>query len=54
MVSLQDPQFSNIAYFLSYGECPKGLSTKHIRDLKPKDLKYLIHDDVLYNKAIDS
>ena len=28
MVSLQDPWLSNIAYFLTYGECPYGLNTK--------------------------
>lgn len=31
-VSLQDPWFSNIAYFLTYGECPNGLTTKKRRD----------------------
>ena len=53
MVSLQDPQFSNIAYFLTYGECSDGLNTKKRRALKTKALKYVIHDDALYKKAID-
>ena len=53
IVSLQDPQFSNIAYFLTYGECPNGLTAKKSRDLKTKAFKYVIHDDVLYKRAID-
>lgn len=28
MVSLQDPWFSNIAHFLTYGEFPSGLTYK--------------------------
>ena len=28
MVILQDPWFSNISYFLTYGECPNGLTYK--------------------------
>lgn len=47
MVSLQDPWFSNIAYYLTYGECPDGLTAKQRRDLKNKALKYVILDDVL-------
>ena len=47
MVSLQDPWFSNIAYYLTYGECPDGLTAKQKRDLKNKALKYVILDDVL-------
>lgn len=53
MVSLQDPRFSNIAYFLTYGECLEGLNAKQKRDLKKKALRYVIHDDILYKKAID-
>ena len=53
MVSLQDPWFSNIAYYLTYGKCPKGLTAKQRRDLKTKALKYVIHDDFLYKRAID-
>ena len=53
MVSLQDPWFSNIAYFITYGELPNGLTTKQRRDLKTKALRYVIHDDVLYKRAID-
>ena len=53
MVSLQDPWFSNISYFLTYGECLNGLNNKKRRDLKPKTLKHVIHDDVLYKREID-
>lgn len=53
MVSLRDPWFSNIVYFLTQGECPDGLAAKQRRDLKKKALKYVIHDDFLYKKAID-
>lgn len=53
MVSLQDPWFSNIAYFLTYDECLDGLTTKKKRDLKNKALRYVIHDDILYKKVID-
>ena len=53
MVSLQDPWFSNITYFLTYSECPNGSTTKQRRDLRTKALKYVIHDDDLYKRAID-
>lgn len=53
MVSLQDPSFSNIAYFLTYGEFTEWLSAKKRRDFKTKALKYVMHDDILYKKAID-
>ena len=53
MVSLQDPWFSNIAYFLTFGECPNELTTKKRRYLKTKSLKFAIRDDVLYKRAID-
>ena len=38
MVSLQDPCFSNISYFMTYGECSDGF-TKKRRDLKIKGLQ---------------
>lgn len=53
MVSLQDSWFSNIAYFLIYGEFFDGFTTKKRIDLKTKALKYVIHDYVLYKRAID-
>ena len=46
-------QFSNITYFLIYGECPEGLSAQKRRYLKIREAKYVIVDDVLYKKAID-
>jgi hypothetical protein len=47
-VSLQDPWFENIVYFLTYGECPEGLTAKQRRDLKLKSTKYVIWEDRLY------
>lgn len=52
-VSLQDPWFENIAYFLTYGECPEGLTAKQRRDLKLKATKYVIWEDKLYKRSID-
>ena len=37
-----DEWFSNIAYFLTYGECPDHLSPKEKRTLKLKSMKYVI------------
>ena len=37
-----DDWFSNIAYFLTYGECPAHLSPKEKRTLKMKFMKYVI------------
>ena len=48
-----DDQFSNIAYFLTYGECPDHLSPKEKRTLKLKSMKYVIWGDTLYKKGID-
>ena len=36
MVSLQDPWFSNITYYLTYGECPNGLTKKQGESRKIK------------------
>jgi hypothetical protein len=47
MLSLQEPWLSNIAYFITYGECLEGLTNKEKRNLKIRALKYVIHDDVL-------
>ena len=53
MVSLQDPWFSNIAYFLTYGDCPDGLTYKHKRDLRIRSAKYVRYDDQLYKRVIN-
>lgn len=52
-VSLLDPWFANNAYFLTYGDCPEGLTYKQRRDLKIKAAKYVIYDDKLYKRAVD-
>ena len=38
---------------MTYGESLDGLITKWKRDLKTKAFKYVIHDDVVYKRAID-
>lgn len=53
IVSLQDEWFSDIAYFLTYGQCPKHLSSKQKRDLKLKAAKYVIWGDTSYKRGID-
>ena len=53
MVSLQDPWFLDIAYFLTYGECPNGLTYKKKIGLRTKFIKYVIYDDQLYKREID-
>lgn len=53
MVSLQDPWCLDIAYFLTYGECPNGFTYKKRRDHRIKSRKYVIYDDQLYKREID-
>lgn len=52
-VSMQDPWFKNIVYFLTYGEFPEGLNSKQRWDLKLKASKYVIWEDRLYKRLID-
>ena len=52
-VGMQDSWFENIAYLLTYRECPDGLTTRQRRDLKLKVAKYVIWDNKLFKKAID-
>ena len=53
-IGLYDSWFENISYFLTYGECPEGLTAKKRRDLKLKATKYVIWDGKLFKRAIDS
>lgn len=53
VVSLQDPWFEDIIYFLTYGEYPKGLIAKQRRDLRLKVVKYVIWEGKLYKRSID-
>lgn len=53
MVSLQDPWFSNIVYFLIYEDRSNGLIYKQKRDLRIKSAKYVRYDDQLYKRVID-
>ena len=38
---------------MTHGEYPDRLTTKKRKYLKTKALKYVVHDDVLYKRAID-
>lgn len=48
-----DDWFSNIAYFLTNGQCSTHLSPKENRTLKLKATKYIIWGDTLYKRGID-
>ena len=52
-VDLHDLWFENITYFLTFGECLEGLTTRKRRDLKLKLATYVIWDGKLFKKAID-
>ena len=52
-IGLYDSWFKNISYFLTYGECPKGLNAKQRRDLKLKAAKYVIWDGKLFKRGMD-
>lgn len=52
-VSTTDEWFSNIAHFLTYGECPAHLTPREKRTIKLKAAKYIIWGDVLYKKGVD-
>lgn len=42
VVGMQDSWFENIAYLLTYEECPEGMTARQKRDLKFKVAKYVI------------
>lgn len=52
-VSLNDSWLSNIAHYLTYGECLDHLSPKEKRNLKLKATKYAIWNDVLYKRGLN-
>lgn len=52
-IGLKDTWFSNVAYYLTYGECPTHFTTKEQRNLKLKEAKYVIVDDILYKRGLD-
>jgi hypothetical protein len=53
LVSLTNSWFLDIAYFLSYGECPSNMNHKERRNLRLKAAKYVISNGVLYKRGID-
>lgn len=52
-VSLRDSWFSDVAFYLSYGDCPPYLTPKERRNLRLKSTKSVIVDDILYKKGLD-
>ena len=52
-VSLTNSWFSNITYYLTYGECLEHLTGKAKRTLKLRFDMYIIMDDILYKKGLD-
>lgn len=52
-VSTTDEWYSNIAFFLTYGECPQHLSFKEKRSIKLKVVNFVLWDNGLYKRAID-
>ncbi len=53
LVSETDPWFSNVTYFLTYGECPPNMSYKEKHNLRLKAKKYVISNGVLYKRGMD-
>ncbi|XP_057862524.1 uncharacterized protein LOC131070880 [Cryptomeria japonica] len=52
-VNTIDEWYSNIAFFLTYGECPQHLSLKEKRSIKLKAANFVLWDTGLYKRAID-
>ncbi|XP_059063820.1 uncharacterized protein LOC131856279 [Cryptomeria japonica] len=52
-VNTTDECYSNIAFFLTYGECPQHLSFKEKRSIKLKATNFVLWDIGLYKRAID-
>ncbi|KAH9306921.1 hypothetical protein KI387_011325, partial [Taxus chinensis] len=52
-VATSDEWYSDIAFFLTYGECPMHLTAKEKRTIKLRVAKYVIWDDGLYKRGID-
>lgn len=53
LASSIDPQFSNVTYFLTYGECPPNMNYKEKLNLRLKATKYIISNGILYKTGID-
>ena len=53
LVSSTDPQFSNVAYFLTYGECPPNMSYKERQNHRLNTAKYVISNGILYKRGMD-
>ena len=53
LVGLKDEWYSNIAYFLTYGQYPNHVKGKYRRSIQLKVAKFVIIDDILYKKGLD-
>ena len=53
VVGLKDEWFSDIAYFLTYGECLDHLKGMDRRILQLRVAKFVIVNDVLYKRGLD-
>ncbi|XP_059064237.1 uncharacterized protein LOC131856454 [Cryptomeria japonica] len=52
-VDHQDSSFTNVAYYLTYGDCPNHISPREKRNLRLKAAKYVISHNILYKKGLD-
>lgn len=52
-VSTTDEWYSNIAFFLNYGECPQHLSFKEKISIKLKAANFVLWDTGLYKRTIN-
>ncbi|KAH9292729.1 hypothetical protein KI387_042086, partial [Taxus chinensis] len=52
-VATSDEWYSDITFFLTYGECPAHLTSKEKRTVKLRAARYVIWDDGLYKRGID-
>ncbi|KAH9301932.1 hypothetical protein KI387_013515, partial [Taxus chinensis] len=49
-VSTTDEWYTDIAFFLTYGECPPHLNQKEKRTVKLRFVKYLLWNNTIYKK----
>lgn len=52
-VSTIDEWYSNIAYFIIYGECPTHLTYKEKRNLNMKSANYVLWENSFYKRSLD-
>lgn len=52
-VGHRDSWFTNVSFYLTYGDCSDHLSSREKHNLRSKVVKYIIFDDILYKKGLD-